>query len=360
MYTRIEVLFMSEIIDNDQFTFNILNKMSDDLTDDQLIKLKNLLYSNLHDIQLQKQNYDLAVIDDNNDAKKLEWFAITEKVLKKSDYTIKQYVRSAWQLRTFIGKNFEDITSSDVKLLIAKKQLNNEWSDSTTISQCNYLRVFFSFLVDEEYISKNPMNKVKLAKAKKVPKYGFSAMELEAIRNVCYHNTREMAMVEFLYATGLRVASVVALKWRDLDLLQLKGTVKMKGGDTNEFQFSEKSAFYLIKMFDERMSFENRTKEEMLDRPVFASKRLDPKTHDYEGISSSRFEQLLKKIGKKANVKKVHPHRFRRTFACCAINRGMPLEELKEHMHHKSYNTTLMYASINNERLKQSYKTYCE
>lgn len=350
---------MSDELNLNLFVNNILNSMSDTLTDEQLIKLKNTLFINLHDVSIHKKTYDLALTTDN-DAEKIRLFAISEKVLKKSDGTIEQYVRSAWMLRTFIGKEFSEITTMDIKYFIAVKKTKNEWSDITIVNQCNNLRAFFSFLVDEEFISENPLAKIKSIKYDNVPKKPFTAMELEAIRNVCYRDTRKMAIIEFLEATGLRVSSMVSLRWCDLNLFSRTGEVKLKGGDTDTFRFSEKSAFYLIKMLDERMTKENRTKEEMLSRPVFASIKKNTVTKDYESLSTDDIRRILNEVGREAGIEEIYPHKFRRTFACEAINRGMPLEELKEHMHHKQYDTTLIYAHISNTRLDHSYRTYCE
>ena len=338
---------------------NVLNGMSDTLSDEQLKKLKDILYINLHDVTLQKQIYDLALTTDN-DAEKVRQFIVSEKVLDRASGTINQYIRSAWMLRTFIGKEFIDITPMDVKYFIATKKSNEDWSDITVVNQCNNLRVFFAFLVEEKFMIENPLANIKNVKASRIPKKPFSAMELEAMRNVCYKDTRKMAIIEFLDASGLRVASMVSLKWKDIDLFERTGIVKLKGGDVDRFRFSEKSAFYLIKMLDERMTVEKRTKEEMMDRPVFVRMKRDKDTKDFEALTTDGVRHILHVIGREAGIEEIYPHKFRRTFACEAINRGMPLEELKEHMHHKQYDTTLKYAQISNTRLDHSYRTYCE
>ena len=238
--------------------------------------------------------------------------------------------------------------------------MDNKWKDKTIETQCCYLRVFFDFLCSEELIPKNPMLKIENIKCSSEPKNPFTATEMEMLRNVCYRDTRSMALLEFLDATGLRVGSVVALRWKNLDLFNRKGFVRMKGGDVNEFRFSEKSAFYLLKMLDERMTVEGRNKEEMMERPVFTCKRRNPKTKDYEGLTTDGIRYILDEIGKKCGISDIYPHKFRRTFACEAINRGMALEDLKALMHHKQYDTTLGYARLNDSRLENSYRTYCE
>ena len=115
-----------------------------------------------------------------------------------------------------------------------------------------------------------------------------------------------------------------------------------------------------IKMLDERMRIENRSKEDMEERPVFVGKKRDRKTKDFEALTTDGVRHILSEIGKEAGIEEIYPHKFRRTFACEAINRGMPLEDLKEHMHHKQYDTTLKYAQLTDSRLDNSYRTYCE
>lgn len=108
------------------------------------------------------------------------------------------------------------------------------------------------------------------------------------------------------------------------------------------------------------MTIENRTKEEMMDRPLFVKMRKDPKTKDYERIGHGGIYLIFKNIGKKAGVKDIYPHKIRRTFATDAINHGMPLEQLKILMGHNQYDTTLQYAHVKNTRVEQSYRMFCE
>lgn len=350
---------MAEELNQNLFVNSILNGMSDTLDDEQLRKLQSTLYINLHDVMLQKQTYELALTTDN-DFEKLKLFAINEKIAKLSDNTIEAYLRSAKYLRAYLGKNFVDITERDVKFMIHTKKSRNEWGDITVRNQCDNLRVFFQFLVDENFMDVNPLAKIKNIKCDKVIKEAYTAMEMEAMRVICYKETRDMALIEFFNATGLRVSEVASLRWRDIDLFNRVGIVRLKGGDTDMFRFNEKCAFYLIKMLDERMTKENRTKEEMMDRPLFVCKRRNSRTKDYETLTHHDVRFLVKKIAKLANVKEAYPHKFRRTFACDAINRGMPIEDLMKLMHHKQYDTTLKYARINSTRLDNSYRTYCE
>lgn len=351
---------MSEELNVDTLVRDVLNEMTPGLDEGQISQLKLTLYMHLHGITLTKQCYDLQKVIKENDAGHIQHFAVSKKLAGRSQNTIEQYVRTAWTVRNFIGKNFEDITPVDIRFYFAMMQKNNHWKTSTIETQMRYLNAFYSFLVNEEIILKNPLNKVESVRCEQKRKKPFTSDELERIRTSCSNDIRELALIEFLYASGLRISNVVKLKWKDLNMVERCTSVMLKGGKEKEIYFSEKSVFYLEKMLEERMRIEHRTQEEMMNRPVFARRRRDSITKDFESISTDGVRYMLKEIGKRAGVDDIYPHKFRRTFACAAINRGMPLEELKEHMGHSSYDTTLIYADITTTKLAQSYRTYCE
>lgn len=351
---------MSNVIDNNVLINDILNNMSDKLDSDQLIALKNILCIKLYDLQLTQKCYDLATTDDDNDTKKIERFIISKKVNKLADTSIRQYVRTAKDLRGFINKNFVDITTQDITYYLLFNQQQKHWSDRYYCNQINYLSVFFTFLLDEEYITKNPMRKIKRIRPSKTVKKPFSASELEMIRKACENDLRVLTLVEFLLSSALRVESVSILKWGDLDFKTKSGFVKVKGGDIFKFRYNEKTEFYLSQYLSERMKNEKRSYSEMIERPLFVRKHKDAHTKDYESLSAHGIEYILLELAKKTKIDKLHPHRFRRTFACNALSRGATLEEVKEHLGHKDLRTTLIYAEITDTMKEQSYRKYCE
>ena len=216
------------------------------------------------------------------------------------------------------------------------------------------------FLEKEELIDKNPMLKVESVKSEQVIKEAFSSEDMEKLRLAARNSARESALIEFLYATGMRVDELTKLKWEDIDVRKMSLTVRGKGRKERKVLFSEKAAFYMDTYFEERMKKEGRSRQEMMERPLFADMRRNPDTHDYEAIKNNGIRMILRKLGSEAGVKKCHPHRFRRTFATDAINHGMPLEKLRVLMGHKNYDTTLGYAEVNNSGVVQAYRTCCE
>lgn len=339
---------------------NVLNGMVQVLDNGQMKKLKEQLYIELHDVDITNKTYELAESINENDLMLLNYFEASLRVAKFSEGTIFQYIRAAKLVRSFVGKSFANITGMDIKYFLAHHRKEKEWSDTTVKNTIHYLSAFFNFLVDEEIISKNPMSKIGKVKSEKAIKEAFSSEDLERLRVVCRNDAREAALIEFLYATGIRVDELVKLRWGDIDTRHMSLIVKGKGDKEREVLFSEKAAFYLDKYFDERVKKEHRSREEMLNRPLFADKKRSQDTKDYEAVTKNGIRYILNDIGRRSGVNKVHPHRFRRTFATDAINRGMPLEQLMILMGHTQYDTTLIYAKVKSNKVEQSYRMCCE
>lgn len=350
---------MSEFT-SDVFIMDVLNSMSSSLNNEQLALLKSTLYINLHDVKLSKMTYELATTAETNDATLIDYFSISLKTANKTDKTIKQYTDAVWKLRNFTCKSLRDINHMDIKRYFAIMQSEGRWGDVTTENNHNYINAFYTFLCDEDFILKNPMRKVQRVKVHRKLKQRYSATDIESMKTVCADNTRDIALIEFLLSTALRVESVTLLKWKDLDFNSRSGYVRVKGGDIKKFRFNEKTEFYLQKYFKERMKNEKRSADEMLERPLFAVSKRDKISKDFGAIKPNGIRKSLEKIERKSGVNHVHPHKFRRTFACNAIEHGMPMEEVKEHLMHKDIQTTFIYADITDRKLEHSYRTYCE
>lgn len=339
---------------------NVLNGMTCVLNDDQLNKLKDQLYIQLHDVEITNKKYELSESINENDIMKINYFEASMKISKYSDGTIKQYIRTAKLLRNFVGKNFADIKAADVKYFLAWNQKEHNWSTTTLQNNIHNLQAFYRFLYKEDLISENPMLKIDRIQSEKVVKTGFTSSELEKIRLACKDNARDAALIEFMYASGVRVNELSQLKWSDIDIRNKSLVVEGKGKKQREVLFSERAGFYMLRYFDERRESEHRTRDEMYNRPLFAGIKKKPGSNDYEALTNDGIRRILKRIGEKAGITDIHPHKFRRSFATDAINRGMPLEQLKELMGHNQYDTTLVYAKVKSSRVEQSYRMYCE
>lgn len=351
---------MSELT-TDILIDNILNGMTKNLNDEQLKQLKDVLHIELHDVEVSNKCYDIIKAMEENDTKKIQIFVASQRVRRLSEKTIDQYVGSVLRMRAFIGKNFVDIKTDDINFYLATFSFEKQWKTNTLINNINNLNAFFSFLKRKKLISENPLDNIEPVKEEKVIRTAFNAAELEQLRIACNGDYRNTAILEFLLATGVRVGDLIKLKWEDIDFTHLEFIVRGgKGNKDRLVPFNEKCGFYLLRYLDFRMTNEERTKEEMLSRPLFARRRKDHKTKDYEAMTNGGVEKILKKIGAAALIDDIYPHKFRRTFASDAINRGMPIENLMKILGHEEYDTTLNYAKVKDTRVIQSYRTYCE
>lgn len=336
---------------------NILTAMSADLNDDQMCKLKNTLNINFADVEITKHTYELVESVQGSDLAKIQYFEASMRLKKLSEKSIKQYVDSAMKLRNYWCKNLEDITTMEIEAYLSKKQQENNWKDTTLQNNICYLRTFYTFLKKKKFIDDNPMDYIDGVKLEKHEKEVFSVIDIEKIKKAAGDSKRDLALIELLYSSGIRVNELVQLKWKDMDFDHMSFVVFGKGAKEREVLFSEKCRFYLLEYLEERIKIEGRTRDEIMERSVIASSKHNPETKDFEGLKTNAVRKNLERLAAKAGVHcKFNPHKFRRTFATDAINRGMPLETLRKLMGHENYETTLLYAKVNDESVNAAYR----
>ena len=333
----------------DQILQNVLTKASSKLNTDQLLYLKNILYVEFNGKELKDVSYELTVSDEDADGIKVKQFIASKKISGRSDNTIEQYVREAWICRNEIGKTFTEINSSDLRWYFAKCQSHGICMN-TLRNKRRYLNVFFKFLRNEGWISINPISKIEVFKVENIIKKPFTVLDMEALRNSC-DNIRDRALIEFLYATGVRVSELCSLKVGDLDWNKKEFYVIGKGRKERKLCYSDSAGYYLDKYFIERMERDNITFEQLKTEALFKSSKKSSTP-----ISQECVRNILKKVASKAKVINVHPHRFRRTFASDLLNKGMRLEEVKVLMGHTKMDTTLLYTDIKQENIIASYR----
>lgn len=336
----------------EKILIDVCQKMSESLDEEQLEKLKNTLFIVFHGKEIVEEKNEIIVSNEESDQQKMEMFVASKKVSGRKNNTLKQYVNELKACRAAIGKNFEDITSMDLKwyLGILKEKKGNK---ITTIrNKIRYLNSFYTFLVKEEMILKNPVDKIETPKMDYTIKKPFSVQEMESIRKAC-GNPRDRALVEFMYSTGLRVSEVCSLDVSDIDLYQKRFTVTGKGSKERIVYVSDAACFHLKEYLRWRSKKEKIDLEDLSKKPLFVSLK-----GAFERISSAGIEYICRQIGKVSGISNVHPHRFRRTFATGMIKRGMKLEELMKLMGHTKMDTTLIYCEVDQENVRNSYYKY--
>ena len=324
----------------------IVNEMAVHLDQGQLEHLSNVLYVNFHGLEVQEQCTELVSSGLDGNAAKVKMFVASKKAVNRQDNTLKQYTREILNMLNFTGKRLEDITGMDLRYYYGVMREQRGIKMSTMQTRLHYLSSFWDFLITEELVHSNPVKKVGLLKLEKTIKKPFSAAELEALRVNCTE-LRDRALVEFLYSTGVRVSELVSLNVGDIEMGKQELIVYGKGSKERKTYLTDSAKFYL------RRYLRTRDQTELADKPLFVT--LD-KPHDR--LTVAGVQHTLRQLGKRAKVENTHPHRFRRTIATDLLNRGMPIEQVKEFLGHEKLDTTMIYCSIRQEGVQASHKKY--
>ena len=324
----------------------IVNEMAVHLDQGQLEHLSNVLYVNFHGLEVQEQCTELVSSGMDGNAAKVKMFVASKKAVNRQDNTLKQYTREILNMLNFTGKRLEDITGMDLRYYYGVMREQRGIKMSTMQTRLHYLSSFWDFLITEELVHSNPVKKVGLLKLEKTIKKPFSAAELEALRVNCTE-LRDRALVEFLYSTGVRVSELVSLNVGDIEMGKQELIVYGKGSKERKTYLTDSAKFYL------RRYLRTRDQTELADKPLFVT--LD-KPHDR--LTVAGVQHTLRQLGKRAKVENTHPHRFRRTIATDLLNRGMPIEQVKEFLGHEKLDTTMIYCSIRQEGVQASHKKY--
>lgn len=280
---------------------------------------------------------DLAVCDDSNE-RIINTYIASMRLEGRSEKTLKQYYDALTKLLDEIPKSIKDIRTNDIRYHLAHYQATHKVSNATVNNKRKFLSAFFVWATREEIVDKNPMLKINSIKERYVTKKPFSDIELAKIRDALEDN-REKALVEFLLSTGCRVSEVAGLKVGNIDFRTGECVLLGKGNKERTVYLNNKSMYYLERYLG---SFVD------ANRPLFMNAR-------GRGMTKQNIEELMRIIGKRAGVSKVHPHRFRRTMATNAMKRGMPVQYIQVILGHSKLDTTMIYCIYDKEVVKAEY-----
>ena len=321
----------------ERFRAELLEKLAI-LGKDVVEQVDRALIGLLNNYAIVKKTNEVAIYDNTN-YKILGRYVAALRLEGKSEATIEQYQRAINKFMDNIGKPIKEVTTNDIRYHLSMYQSIRKVSKGTLDTERRYLSAFFTWLTAEEYIIKNPMLRIKKVKEDKKIKKAFDDCEIEKLRENC-QTKREKALIEFLLSTGCRVSEVVGVDVKDIDFGKKECTVFGKGSKERTVYLTEKAIYYLQEYLD------SRKKESHV---LFANK-------SGKRWSKQSIEKCLKNLGKRAMVDKVHPHRFRRTFATNALNKGMPIQYVQRILGHKSMDTTLIYCVLDMESIKLEHR----
>ena len=328
----------------------IKQAMMPDLSPAQMEKLENVLCITLHGKKITEERNELTSTGEDGDVAKINMFLGSKKTTGRADGTLQQYSREIYNMLDFLGKRLEDITAMDLRYYYAVMRERRGIQMSTMQTRIHYLSSFWDFLTLEKLVPDNPVRRIGGLKVETTVKKPFGPEELEALRLHC-DRSRDRALVEFLLATGLRVSELCKLDVGDIDFYKMEFYVHGKGGKERLCLLDDVAKFHLKRYLKERQRRERIGEDDRRRQPLFVATKAPHTRMTIAGV-----QYLLKELGRKAAVENVHPHRFRRTFACDMIGRGMPVEQLMVLMGHSKIETTMIYVTVKTSSVREAYR----
>jgi integrase/recombinase XerD len=314
---------------------NILNEMAEFLNISQMKKLQEVLLKNLSESQTAKENIS------NSDYVRL--FLDAKKIEGCSVRTLQYYQVTLAHLFQRIEIPIRKITTEDIRKYLVDYQQINNCSKVTVDNIRRNISSFFSWLEEEDYILKSPMRRIHKIKTKQQVKETISDEAIELLRDNC-SCSRDLAMIDLLYSTGIRVGELVNLNVSDVDFESRECVVFGKGDKERRVYFDAKAKLHLQEYLNSRTDS---------DPALFVT--LDA---PHIRLKISGVEIRLRNLGKLLNMNRVHPHKFRRTMATRAIDKGMPIEQVQKILGHSQIDTTMQYAIVNQTNVKTSHQKY--
>lgn len=317
----------------------INSEMNSYLNNYQLEKLNEILVHSFYE-------YDIIQIGDDLNKEVVDYtslFISSKKVEGCSDRTINYYKTTIENMLEDINKDIKIIDTDDLRNYLTEYQEKNNCSKVTIDNVRRILSSFFSWLEDEDYIVKSPIRRIHKIKTTKTVRETYSDEVLEKLRDGC-EEIRDLAIIDFLSSTGVRVGELVKLNREDIDFENRSCIVFGKGSKEREVYFDARTKLHLEKYLSLRND----------NNPALFVSLLSP----YDRLEISGVEIRLRKLGRDLELNRVHPHKFRRTLATRAIDKGMPIEQVQRLLGHAKIDTTLQYAMVNQNNVKISHHKY--
>lgn len=318
-----------------------------DIIQGMLPYLNNAQSKRLQEV-LQYSLTKYVIIDDSEKAKEIEpnfveLFLSAKRIEGCSEKSLKYYESTISAMLTTLDKGVKYIITDDIRGYLIEYQQKNGLSKVTIDNIRRILSSFFSWLEDEDYILKNPVRRIHKVKTGTNIKETYSDEALELMRDNCTE-LRDLAMIDMLASTGMRVGEMVLLNRNDIDFNERECIVFGKGSKERVVYFDARTKIHL-------QNYLNSRKDN--NEALFVSLK-----SPYDRIQIGGIETRLREFGKKLGLHKVHPHKFRRTLATMAIDKGMPIEQLQQLLGHRKIDTTLQYAMVKQSNVKHAHRKY--
>lgn len=319
---------------NEKF-IEIIDDMADVLNVAQLKRLQEVLLK-----RLVKDEPEKKMISNQEYLNK---FLEAKKIEGCSERTIKYYKVTVEQLLKKVLHPIRKVTTEQMREYLVDYQKINNCGKTTIDNVRRNISSFFSWLEEEDYILKSPMRRIHKIRAEKLVKNVITDEDIERLRDGC-DCLRDVAMIDLLYSTGIRVGELVRLNRADINFSERECVVFGKGDKERRVYFDAKSKIHLINYLKSRID-DNPALFVSLDKP-------------YNRLKISGVEIRLRQLGRKLHLDRVHPHKFRRSMATRAIDKGMPIEQVQKILGHSQIDTTMQYAIVNQNNVKAAHRKY--
>lgn len=305
----------------------------------QMIKLSKVLETVLQGLDIDTLEEEAKLDSDSL----LAAFITAKRLEGCSEKTLAYYQKSIEAVLQAIGKEVRQITTDDLRAYLTRYQATNGVSKVTIDNVRRNLSSFFAWLEDEDFIIKSPVRRIRRIKTAKVVKETYSDENLEVMRDRCT-NERDLALIDLLASSGMRAGELVKLNRADVDFEERECIVLGKGSKERYVYFDARAKIHLQNYLAARQD----------DNPaLFVSLRAP-----YRRLQIGGLEIRLRQLGKRLNLPKVYPHKFRRTMATAAIDKGMPVEQLQKLLGHERIDTTMHYAMVKQQNVKTAHRKY--
>ena len=326
----------------EKLILEISNEMAGILSVEQLAKLNGVLLKSISKYTVSMDEEKAPSLAASNETL-LKAFLSAKQVEGCSQPTIRYYGNTIKLLADNMPKRFTDYSTEDIRAYLAVFQQKHNATKVTVDNVRRIFSSFFSWLEEEDFILKNPVRRIHKVKTGTQVREVLSDESLESIRDTCTRS-RDLAMVDLLASTGMRVGELVKLNREDINFTERECVVFGKGNKQRIVYFNARAKIHLQQYLNERSD---------QNEALFVSLNNPQKRLQISGV-----EVRLRKIGREANVPRVHPHKFRRTLATMAIDKGMAVEQVQKLLGHVKIDTTMHYAMVSQNNVKLSHRRF--
>ena len=319
---------------------DVIRLMLPHLNNAQLDYLKQALDRSLSRYEVTRAD---SISEEDDSYILLERFLSAKRVEGCSEKTLKYYQATVETMLQAVGKGIRHIRTEDLRAYLTDYQSQRQSSRVTIDNIRRILSSFFSWLEDEDYIIKSPVRRIHKVKTASSIKETYSDEDLEKMRDNC-EELRDLAIIDLLASTGMRIGEMVLLNREDINFVERECVVFGKGEKERIVYFDARAKLHLQQYLESRTD---------ANPALFVTLRAP-----HERIQIGGVEHRLRELGKRLDIPKVHPHKFRRTLATMAIDKGMPIEQLQKLLGHQRIDTTLHYAMVKQSNVKTAHRKY--